>query len=276
MKKLYLAIIIIIITLIVGIGVIYYRIKTNPVFTAINNADDIVNPEIAPNPESCANISGSQDKDDCYYAVAQKQLKPEYCTEIINDVNKNGCYSLLAQKMNDISVCDNIKNTNAADGSTKDMCLNAVATKLKDISICQKIGDASMKESCVKFIAPESIKKSLAIISPSVGQIFQRGDDITISWRGGANYIRVAVIPTSGQNKGILLWISNNSKPDSSITWNGKNGCKIPVDMSKCVDLQAGEYKVHIDEVYNPNEYGTAKENNNDIFDETSGTITLK
>jgi hypothetical protein len=215
-KTVVIAIVALIIVLLISGLLFYYQQKPQSPDVQEQAQQAVVLP--------CNEVSDHQDRNDCYYNMAIKQANPENCANITSKTNREGCYIVIAENTGQKSICENIE-----DRKKKLFCYSLVN----------------------KEVPPEPVK-IIEITSPSSGQVFQQGSNITISWRGGRKFVRAGVIPLEGPKKGIIHWIVNDSSPDNSITWDGNRACRIPVGLSTCVDISPGEYIVYVDSVNNP------------------------
>lgn len=133
-------------------------------------------------PDYCAQINNSVDREACFYLVAVMKKDGAVCDRI-SPGNRTACIVMLVQITRDTSLCDKLElevsRTQCLQGKTiiqtvdstakeysdlreceqetfptrKDNCYNSIALKAQDISLCEKIGKASKREGCYYLLA---------------------------------------------------------------------------------------------------------------------------
>jgi hypothetical protein len=94
------------------------------------------------NPSLCTKISNipNEEKDGCYTQVALKTENPSLCLQVDNPTTKDICYGNIANVKGDVSICDNVKNSD-----WKILCISAVN---RNTSKCGSIQNADIKNIC--------------------------------------------------------------------------------------------------------------------------------
>jgi len=127
------------------------------------------------NPNMCAYMTCYEcveDKDNCYYQMANLTADASLCHKITDTLNRDACTLDIAKSSHNPSICSTIESTykmtpcfttviynqpyetSACDNITqqnwKDECYKNAAIKRKNSTICDSIGDPFTKRDCVK------------------------------------------------------------------------------------------------------------------------------
>jgi len=186
MKKKYLIISILIVTVIIISGSYLYilynegisickeaspgtAIIVGEAFTGIDNCNMIGNNEIrckylcieyvASNQKSEAlcerilqiNSLSTPNKpfyDECLKMVGSEKSDENLCKNIENDEQRNECLRNAAQTQKDENICKQIPTTTFESTHFHDDCLSEIAIAKKDVSICEMIVDEPEKSEC--------------------------------------------------------------------------------------------------------------------------------
>ena len=92
--------------------------------------------------ETCKKIEFDDERENCFYNLAVKQINPEICTKYMNELAINYCYLAVGMLMNDTSGCDLIPKDASGRYLPPDLhnsCLSSLAIETGNDSICSLI-----------------------------------------------------------------------------------------------------------------------------------------
>ncbi len=119
------------------------------------------------------------------------------------------------------------------------------------------INNVNGTSNSVSFVLTQ-LTNPVAVTIPNGGEKFIQGASSTISWTGGTDQVRLALVEEAAI-KGIdptpfiVGWISTSSLPSSSVVWNSKEVCDISGTI--CSPVSPGSYKIL---AVSENEFGKA------------------
>jgi hypothetical protein len=96
---------------------------------------------------------GKENRDQCLLKVVEEEVHPklEICDEISAPENKNICYFTLAQKNeNGSAICKLIQPGGAV---SRDYCYYSLALSKKNLSLCQEVSSEEQKQLCTRSLA---------------------------------------------------------------------------------------------------------------------------
>src|SRR3989338_2527139 len=95
----------------------------------------------------CSSAVGVEERDACFFGLAQSRQDPEFCRNIYSVEQLDSCYALFAPAS--LEQCKKIY-----DSGMRDSCLSENGIRLKSEEICRLIGDDAAQLSCLEKVLP--------------------------------------------------------------------------------------------------------------------------